>query len=345
MSQYTSTGDMPWEPNFSISAEGSDITDEIRENLINLQITDYGGGQKKSDQIAISIVSEHLDLPKKGAKLEVGIGFGQELVDKGTFVVDAVNSGGSGNGPRLVQIVGRSFSKSNAYGHSTVQSQRLRSFSNITLGDLLNTIATEHGLTPRVPDELASKMLVHVDQLHESDMNLVTRLAASAGAVSKISHGYWILSSRDATTTISGKDLKKYTVQRDMTDNWSYHSNSDHPDSSSGGNGTQVISYYDLGTGTNKSITIGSGEPVMHLNEPTLSDAQELASAFSTTSKKKLVGMSVTMPAELEMMDLTAQCLITTSGFGTVEDRDWHISKLDFSLTPQAGMIVTMELE
>lgn len=342
MSQYTSTGDMPWEPNFSISAEGSDITDEIRENLINLQIIDYGGGQKKSDQVSISIVSEHLDLPKKGAKIEVGLGFGQELVDKGTYVVDAVHSGGSG--PRIIQIVARAFSKSNAYGHSTVQSQRLRSFDNITLGDLLNTVATEHGLTPRAPSELANKMLVHVDQLHESDMNMVTRLASAAGAVSKISHGYWILTPREATTTISGGDLKKYTVRRDMTTTWEYHSNSNHPDSSSGGSGTQVISYYDLGTGTNKSITIGSGEPVMHYDQPTLADAQELASAFSTTSKKKLVGMSMTMPAELEMMDLTAQCLITTEGFGTVEDRDWHISKLDFSLTPQ-GMDVNMELE
>lgn len=342
MTKYTSTGDMPWEPNFSISAEGSDITDEIRENLINLQITDYGGGQKKSDQISVSIVSEHLDLPKKGAKIEVGLGFGQELVDKGTYIVDAVHSGGSG--PRIIQIVARAFSKSNAYGHSTVQSQRLRSFDNITLGDLLNTVATEHGLTPRVPSELANKMLVHVDQLHESDMNMVTRLASAAGAVSKISHGYWILTPREATTTISGGDLKKYTVRRDMTTTWEYHSNSNHPDSSSGGSGTQVISYYDLGTGTNKSITIGSGEPVMHYDQPTLADAQELASAFSTTSKKKLVGMSMTMPAELEMMDLTAQCLITTEGFGTVEDRDWHISKLDFSLTPQ-GMDVNMELE
>lgn len=342
MSQYTSTGDMPWEPNFSISAEGSDITDEIRENLINLQLTDYGGGQKKSDQVSISIVSEHLDLPKRGAKIEVGLGFGQELVDKGTYVVDAVHSGGTGQ--RIIQIVARAFSKSNAYGHSTVQSQRLRSFDNISLGDLLNTVATEHGLTPRVPSELANKMLVHVDQIHESDMNMVTRLASAAGAVSKISHDYWILTPREAITTISGGDLKKYTVRRDMTTTWEYHSNSNHPDSSSGGSGTQVISYYDLGTGTNKSITIGSGEPVMHYDQPTLADAQELASAFSTTSKKKLVGMSVTMPAELEIMDLTAQCLITTEGFGTVEDRDWHISKLDFSLTPQ-GLSVNMELE
>lgn len=344
MSQYTPIGGMPWEPNFSISAESNDITDEIRNNLVSMTITDYGGDQKKSDQVAISIASELLNIPKKGVKLEVGLGFGQELVDKGTYVVDAVHSGGSGNGPRLIQIVARSFSKSNAYGHSSVQSQRLRSFDNITLGDLLNTIATEHGLTPRIPDELASKMLSHVDQVHESDMNLMTRLAAAAGAVSKISHGYWLLTPREATTTISGSELKKYIVRRDMTNTWEYHSNSDHPDSSTGGSGTQVIDYYDLGTGTNKSLTIGSGEPVMHYNEPTLADAQELASAFSTSSKKKLVGMSVTMPAELEMMDLTAQCLITTTGFGTTEDRDWNISKLDFSLTP-SGLAVNMELE
>ncbi len=344
MTQYISTGAAEWQPNFSISVENTDITTEIRENLINMTITDYGGDQKKSDQVSISIVSENLQIPKKGAKLSVAIGFGQELVNKGTYVVDSTHSAGSASAPRVVQIVARAFSKSNAYGHSTLQSQKLRSFSNITLGDLINTVATENGLAPRIPESLANTVLAHVDQIHESDMNMVTRLAAAAGAVSKVTHDYWIVTPREATTTISGKDLPKYTVLRDLTDSWSYHSNSDHPDSSTSGSGTQVISYYDLGTGTNKTLTYGSGEPVMHYSMPTLTDAQELASAFSTSSKKKLVGMTVLMPAAPEMLNLTAQSLVTTSGFGTTEDRDWHVNKLDFSLTP-AGFAVNMELE
>lgn len=345
MAQYINSGSMPWEPNFSVSVEGSDITDEVRNNLVNMTITDYGGAEKKSDQVTLTIVSETLVLPKKGAKLTVGIGFGQELVSKGSYVVDSVSSASSSSMPRTIGIIGRSFSKSNAYGHSTVQSQRIRSFSNITLGDLVNKIASEHGLTPRIPQELASKVISHVDQLGESDMNLLTRLAEQYGAVSKISHDYWIFSPREAVTNVSGNDLQKMIVTREMTSDWSYHNNSDHPDSSKSGSGTQIYQYYDVADGKTKSLTIGSGQPIQTFGVfSSLADAQDSAGGGSVKSKKKLRGMSVSLPAEPEMMGLTAQCLISTSGFGTEEDRDWHISKLDFVLGSQ-GFTIKMDLE
>lgn len=345
MAQYINNGSMPWQPNFSVSAEGADITDEIRNNLISMIITDYGGAEKKSDQVSINIVSETLELPKKGAKLTVGMGFGQELVSKGGYVVDSVSSASSSTMPRTIGIVGRAFSKSNAYGHSTVQSQRTRSFSNITLGDLVNKIATEHGLTPRVPEELAGKIVSHIDQLGESDMNLLTRLADKYGAVSKISHDYWIFSTREAMATVSGSDLKKLTITRKMTSDWSYHNNSDHPDSSKSGSGTQIYTYWDAASGASKSFSIGSGQPIQHFGTfPSLADAQDSAGGGSIKSKKKLRGMSLSMPADPEFMGLTAQCLITTSGFGTVEDDDWHISKLEFTLGSQ-GFTIKMNLE
>ncbi|MGS2693605.1 MULTISPECIES: contractile injection system protein, VgrG/Pvc8 family [Citrobacter] len=346
MDQFINSGSMPWQPNFSVSAEGNDITDEIRNNLVNMTITDFGGAEKKSDQVTLTIVSETLELPKKGAKLTVGIGFGQELISKGTYVVDSTSSAGSSDVPRTIGIVGRAFSKSNAYGHSTVQSQRIRSFSDITMGDLVNKIATEHELTPRVPEELASKVIAHVDQAGESDMNLLTRLAEQYGAVSKISHDYWIVSPREAVTNISGDELQKLKVTRAMTSDWSYHNNSDHPDSSASGSGTQIYQYFDVTDGGKiKSFTIGSGQPVT-TSAPfaSLALAQESAGGGSIKSKKKLRGMSVSLPAEPEMMGLTAQCLITTSGFGTVEDGDWHISKLDLVLGSQ-GFTIKMDLE
>ena len=338
MDQFINSGSMPWQPNFSVSAEGNDITDEIRNNLVNMTITDFGGAEKKSDQVTLTIVSETLELPKKGAKLTVGIGFGQELISKGTYVVDSTSSAGSSDVPRTIGIVGRAFSKSNAYGHSTVQSQRIRSFSDITMGDLVNKIATEHELTPRV--------IAHVDQAGESDMNLLTRLAEQYGAVSKISHDYWIVSPREAVTNISGDELQKLKVTRAMTSDWSYHNNSDHPDSSASGSGTQIYQYFDVTDGGKiKSFTIGSGQPVT-TSAPfaSLALAQESAGGGSIKSKKKLRGMSVSLPAEPEMMGLTAQCLITTSGFGTVEDGDWHISKLDLVLGSQ-GFTIKMDLE
>lgn len=347
MSNYIKSGDMSWQPNFSISVEGSDITDEIRANLVNLTLTDYGAGQKKSDQISFAVVSDTLNLPKKGVKISLGLGFGQELFDKGTYVVDSIASGGSSNTPRIVEVTARAFSKSNERGHSALQSQKTRSWSDVSLGDIVNTIASEHGLTPRVPESLSSIQVNHFDQIGESDMNLLTRLGDRFGAVSKVSHDYWILTPRTATTNVSGKPLPKVLISRDMVSTWSYHNNSDHPDSSSAGSGTHVISYHDVTDGGKiKTITVGSGEPVQNFPWPedSFAHAQEIAASFSTSSKKKLKGMSVTLIALPELMTLTAQCLVTTQGFGDVEDQQWHIAKLDIELGGQ-GFTIKMELE
>lgn len=347
MPQYIDSGSEPWKPNFSITVEGSDITDIIRANLINLTLTDYGGDQKKSDQISFAVVSENLQIPKKGVKISLALGFGQELTNKGTFVVDAITSAGSSTNPRIVEITARAFSRSNERGHSTLQSQKTRSFSGISLGDLVNTLASEHGLTPRVPSSLADIPLPHIDQISESDMNLMTRLASRYSAVSKISHDYWILTTRDGETTVSGKELKELTITRDMVDSWSYHNNSDHPDSGSSGSGTLIVDYKDMADGGKiKHLVSGSGEPVnrSYFAMPNYESAKEVIGSQSTSSKKKLMGMSIEMPALPELMGLTAQCLITTSGFGSVEDQKWHISKLDMELADK-GLMFKLEIE
>ncbi|MEZ2603339.1 late control protein [Kluyvera intermedia] len=345
---YIDTGSMPWQPNISIIVEGDDITDAVRENLINLTLKDYGAGSKQSDQITLSVVSPDMKLPAKGVKISVALGFGGTLVNKGTFVVDSRSSGGSSSQPRIIEITAKAFSKTNERGHGTLQSQKTRSFnSGITLGDLVSTVATEYGLTARVDSTLINQQISHIDQVGESDMNLLTRIAARYGAVSKVTHDYWVLTPRGSDTTVSGQPLPITTITPDMCSNWRYHDNSDHPDSSKSGKGTVVVSYRDMAdSGRIKTLTVGSGEPVTHYPVPQkdIEGARIIAGGCSAHSKKKLVGMSLVLPATPDMMPMTAEGKITTSGFGSVEDREWKIASLDFRLSEQ-GFSLSMELE
>jgi hypothetical protein len=43
--------------------------------------------------------------------------------------------------------------------------------------------------------------------------------------------------------------------------------------------------------------------------------------------------MNVGMVATPDLMNLTAQCLITTQEFGSKEDKEWQISRLNMNLT------------
>lgn len=132
---YIDSGLMPWQPKFTFSVEGEDITDKIRENLIDLSLRDFGAGSKKSDEIHFSVVSPNLKLPAKGGcESFTGAWVGGSLVNKDTFVVDARSSSGGARKARMVQVVARAFSKTNERGHSTLQSQKFRSFADITLG-------------------------------------------------------------------------------------------------------------------------------------------------------------------------------------------------------------------
>ncbi|WP_174259685.1 phage late control D family protein [Enterobacter asburiae] len=336
-----------WEPAFTLTVEGNDITALVAANLVNLTLTDYGAGEKKSDEVSFAVVDDKLALPAKGVKVALSLGFGTQRVSKGTFVVDSTASGASANSPRIVQVTARAYSKSSAKGHSTLQSQKHRSWINVTLGDLLNTVATEHGLAPRIDASLAAKKLEHEDQTAESDMNLVTRLAARYGAVSKVTHDSWVVMPREATKTSKGNDIKTVTVIPSQVSRWSFRNNSDHPDSSKKGGGTHVIRYYDLTDGGKvKSITVGSGEPVVHeeVTMYNLEAAKEIAAGMTTKNKKKLRQMNLEMPLTPALVSLTAQCRVTTKGFGSAEDREWHISRAQFRYGPQ-GATLSLDLE
>lgn len=343
----TATGLPDWKPEFTLEVEGKDITALVAANLVNLTLTDYGAGEKKSDEVSFAVVDDKLALPQKGAKVALSLGFGEQRVSKGTFVVDSTASGASANSPRIVQVTARAYSKSAAKGHSTLQSQKHRNWTNVTLGDLLHTVATEHGLTARIDDTLAAKKLDHEDQAGESDMNLVTRLAARYGAVSKVTHDTWLVMPREATKTSKGNDIPLVTITPSQVSRWSFRNNSDHPDSSQKGGGTHVIRYFDLTNGGKvKSITVGSGEPVIHeeVTMYNLEAAKEISAGLTTNSKKKLCQMNIEMPLTPELVSLTAQCRVVTKGFGSVEDREWHISKAQFRISKQ-GFALSLDLE
>jgi phage protein D len=345
---YIKTGSSPWLPNFSIAVEGEDITDTVRQNLADLTLKDHGAGSKKSDEVTFSVVSQNMQLPAKGVKLTVSLGFGGTLVGKGTFVVDARKSSGGGGKARVLQITARAVSKSNEGGHSTLQSQKTRSFdAGITLGDLVGAVAAEHGLIPAVDASLASVPLEHIDQLAESDMNMLTRMAERYGGVSKITHDHWVVTPRDSTTNVNGKPLPVRTITPDMCSGWSYHDNSDHPDCTKKGSGTYVVYYCDTADGGKvKHFTVGSGEPVMQLKSPfpSLAEAKKVSVGSAKYAQKKLRGFSLSLPATPELMGMTAEGQLKLTGFGKVEDGDWKISQLSFRLNNQ-GLNINLELE
>ncbi len=345
---YIETGEQPWLPNFFISVGDTDITEKVRKGLINISLDDYGGSSKQTDQIKVAIVSESLRIPARGVKVTLGLGFGTQIVNKGVYVVDG---GSSGSEPRVVEFTAKAAPMNSAKGLNTVQSKKTRSWTSHTIGDIVAKVATDNGLTARVSSRFASEIIEQFDQVGESDANLISRLADRFDAVSKVAGGYWMFLPRGSGESATGKPLKHYTLKRQGNTRWSYSRNGRSGDSgsnegSSGDTSTFVIKYHDQATGTIKELRSGSGEPVIEAPfvEPSLEDAQQLLPGLSSSSQKKEITMSHTMPATLELLSLTAECKITTTGYGPDEDRDWTISNLNMTLG-EGGFSIRLSLE
>jgi hypothetical protein len=239
----------------AMGSDDKDISKALRQCLQELTLTDNGGATGKADELQITLISETLPLPSNGARLQLGLGFNGNLVDKGWFVVSGVSSSGP---PRKVVIYATAAPMNAQKQSGNVQSHKTRSWDNLTLGDIVKTVATDNGLIPKVAPALAAIAVSHLDQASESDANLLTRLARSHNAVSKPSGGYWLFLEQGAALTASGKTLADVTIVPREVSNWTYSegqrgSTTGKP--SSGGKekkGKIGVNYYDEDTGQTK---------------------------------------------------------------------------------------------
>jgi phage protein D len=352
----------PYLPTFSLIAEDKNITNEVAKYLTDLTFIDYGatGEDPQSDKLTINLVSPTMMLPSKGAKLKLALGFDKFLVEKGTFVVDSVSLQGP---PRGITITALAVPSSNTLHPYNMQSQKTRSWDNVSIGEIVRTIAAENGLLSSISPELNNLMPGHLDQLYENDAEFLAKLARQYNAISKATGGYWVFMVQGSGKGASGKDLPAVTITPDGKTSWqfSHRSKAKKPSAAAAGNkGTYVVPYNDADTNETKELKYGSGDPITTSGHtlPNLAAAEQLIRSHQQTeariaananqSKPKpehLMSMSIAQPATPELLALTPESSVTTEGFDPQADRSWIVDNIAFSLSPSKGMSVSMDLK
>ena len=362
------TNSRPWLPAFSLKAENNDITTEISRYLTSLTLVDYGANDEdpQSDSLTINLVSPTLKLPPKGTRLTLALGFDKNLVEKGVFVVDTVALQGP---PRTMTITALAVPGDNTKGAGTMQSQKVRHWEGVTLGEIVTTIAKENGLTPKISASLASVKPGYLDQHKENDAEFLARLARQFGAVSKAGGGCWIFAERGSGVSPGGKTLPSLTITPSGQTHWQFSHRSKSKTKSrsaqGSGKGTITISYTDSASGKTSTISSGSGDPHSRpgFTFPSRAAAEQYLQTLQRESvageakkdegkEKKpkkpkpeyLMSMSISMPATPELMALSPECKITTDGFDEQADREWVVENVAFHLEPGSGMSISMEL-
>src|SRR5699024_6330028 len=123
-----------------------------------------------------------LALPPRGAELRLALGWrGQPLVERGTYIVDEVEHSGA---PDALTIRARS-----ADMRQGLPGKRTQSWDDLTLGDIIATIAGRHDLAAKTGQTLQGIYLEHIDQTEESDLHFLTRLAERFDAIATVKAG------------------------------------------------------------------------------------------------------------------------------------------------------------
>lgn len=249
-----------------VVVDGHDITADVIARLVSINLQDNRG--MEADQLDIQL-SDHdglLAIPPKGATISLWLGWSDTgLVDKGTYKVDELEHSGA---PDTLSIRARS-----ADLREGLAKKRERSWHDQTLGAILTTIATQYGLQPLVQVALATIGLPHIDQAGESDLNLITRLAAEHDAIASIKAGRLLFLPTGAASTASGLPLPHITLTRADGDQHRYLDAN--RDSYTGAKAY----YYETNSAQRKEAIAGSGDNLKELRHTYADQASALAAA------------------------------------------------------------------
>jgi phage protein D len=289
-------------------------------------MTDEAG--LKSDALEV-VLADHdpaarIELPATGAELELWLGYDGQAQRMGLFIVDELELSGP---PDQLKIRAKASPQDQSTGGKTsLQTQKTRSWEHGTiLADMVRTVAQEHGMEAAVADTLASIALPHVDQVNESDINLLTRVVKDYDAIAKPAGGKLILAKRGESKTTSGQQLDTITVTPEQVTTWRVTISKRQP------SGTVVAVWRDLATAQDKEAKVGSGEPVKRLRHQHTDQASAEKAARTEYQKgqRSERQLSVTMPGD---PSLIAEARLVLDQFREGAAGEWLITRVDHSL-------------
>ena len=101
-----------------------------------------------------------------------------------------------------------------------IKDQKSRSWDKMTIGDIVATIASDHGLTPKVAEQFVAIMIEHIDQTDESDIAFLDRLGRDHDALVSVKGGALLFMGKGQGRTVSGLPIPPRPVLEGDTTSW-----------------------------------------------------------------------------------------------------------------------------
>lgn len=330
---------MNHDPNFRIVANSQDVTDRIRRQLKNISVTDESGitADTLEIELADSEPERPIPIPETGAELEVFLGYGESLRRMGLFVVDEIEV--SGPPSKMILRARAAPHDESKTGMIGLQTQRTRSFkAGITIGALVERIAGEHRMRPAVAPALASIALPHTDQVSESDLNLLHRIAKRYDAVAKPAGGAIVFAARGESVSASGGPMPRVSLALKDVSSWRVTLASRETA------GTVVAYYRDTRKAERREVKVGEGEPVKRLRMayPSKQSAESAAKSELRKAARAARTLELSLPGDPRIV---AESLLSLSGFREGVSGDWVVTRAVHYFGPDAGFSTRVDAE
>lgn len=304
--------------------------------LISLTLRDNRGFE--ADQIDL-VLSDHdgkLSLPEKGVVIALSLGWrtdtGEQLVDKGTYTVDEI---AYDTEPDKITVRARS-----ADFRDKLTENHSQSWHQVTLGDIVTTIAERHGLTPAIGGTLASIAIPHVDQTDESDVHFLTRLAKQYGAIATQKAGRLLFVRAAMGMSARGQGLKRLFITRADGDRISYR------DSDRTGRITGVkANWLDKQKAKAEEVLAGEEGKTKTLRKVYPSHDEAWRAAEAELKRISRAGKSLSLTLSEGRPEVIPESPVTVSGWKPeIDGTEWVVAQVTHTLAGN-GLLSSIELE
>lgn len=316
-------------PEFRIEADDKDITHLLNDRLISMSVTDEVADQSDKLRMQIGDAENRINIPVPGVKLRVWLGYeGQALKHRGAFMVDEVEIGGP---PTEISVTARAIDM-----NSAIKAPRTKTW-DVPLVDIARTIAKYHNLVAVIGSGIAKIALSHQNQVSESDLNFLTRIAELNDIAIKISNGQLRLAYRGVPVQLDGIRLNSLLLRPQDVTSWQYKIEKREQFQS------VTAKWHDVRNATTNKVSAGSGEPSEELRDTyaSESEAREAAQARLNASTR---GERTLDLDTVGRGDLYAGAPLELSGIHPGIDGVWIAKRVVHSLS-SSGYTCSVEAE
>ena len=316
-------------PLYKIVADGMDITERINDRMLLIRTIDKPGASADDFELRIDDRDGAVSLPSRGAKMAVYLGYeGQKLTLIGRYTVDEIEVSGPPD-----TIVLRSKSSDTRGGAKTTRSG---SWEGVSLAVIVAEVAARNGW---IPVCTVLTVVERADQLNESDLNFITRLAKQYDCTAKVGNGSLIVLPRQGGTSASGMLFPVLVIRRRDVSRWQFRLGDDSVKKA-------VKAAYQNEQGKIVTLTLDNeatdGLPPIHTDRhihPNKTAAEAAAKARMAGFNRSTAGVRLEMPGRT---DLFAEREIDAHGFKAGLDGKYLVDSVEQTFT-QSGWSTTVE--